>query len=77
MAAAGLHLNATYAQDRALKSVYEKSQSVTGGNLFTSQRTLFKQPQGLRDSKASDLNCLYEVLVQKEALIICHDRVFA
>ena len=36
MAAAELHINATYAQNPALKSVYEKSQSVLSGKVFTS-----------------------------------------
>ena len=35
MAAVELPLNATYAQNAALKSVHEKSQSVMGGKLFT------------------------------------------
>ena len=69
-AAVELHLNPIYAQQLALKSVYEKSQSVIGGKLFTSSRTVFELAQGLRDSKTSDLNCLYEVLVQNEALTI-------
>ena len=47
-----------------------------GGTLFSSRRTLVELAQGLRDSKTSDLNFLYEVLVQKEVLGICHDRVF-
>ena len=72
MAAVDLHLNVTYARHLALKSFYEKSQSVMGGNFFSSYSTMFE----LRDSKASDLNCLYEALVQKKTLIICHDRVF-
>ena len=38
---------------------------------------MFEIAQGHRDSKASDLNCTYETLVQKEALTICQDRVFA
>ena len=45
-----------------------------GGTLFSFYMTLFKLAQGLRDSKASDLNCLYEALVQKEALTRCQDR---
>ena len=47
-----------------------------GGKLFCSYRTVFGLGQGLRDSKTSDLNCLYEALVQREALKICQDRVF-
>ena len=34
-AAVKLHLNATYAQHLALKSVYEKRQYVMGGKLFS------------------------------------------
>ena len=30
-----------------------------------------------QDSKTSELNCLYEVFFQKEALTICHDEIFA
>ena len=36
MAAVELHLNATYAQNFALKSVYEKRQYTMGGKLFSS-----------------------------------------
>ena len=68
MAAIELHLNATYAQHPALKSVYEKSKSIMGGKLFPPYRTVFKLAQGLRDSKASDLNCLYDALGQKEVM---------
>ena len=78
MAAVELHVNATYyARHPALKSVYEKSQSVMSGKLFSSYRTVFELAQGLRDTKTSDLNCLYETLVQKEEMTICQDRVFA
>ena len=35
MAAVDLHLNATYAQHLALKSIYEKSKYVMGGKLFS------------------------------------------
>ena len=76
MAAVELHVNATYAQHPALKSVYGKIQSVIDGKLFSSYRTLFELAQGLRDSKTCDLNCSYEALVQKEALTIYQDRVF-
>ena len=76
MATVELHVNATYAQHPALKSVYGKSQSVTDDKLFSSYRTLFELAQGLRDFKTSNLNCSYEALVQKEALTICQDRVF-
>ena len=44
--ALGLHLNATYAQQLALKSVYEKSQYIMRGKLFFS-RTVFELAQGL------------------------------
>ena len=47
-----------------------------GGKLFSSYRTVFGLGQGLQDSKTSDLNCLYDALVQREALRICQDRVF-
>ena len=36
MAAVKLHLNATYAQHLALKSVYEKKQCIMSGKLFSS-----------------------------------------
>ena len=45
--------------------------------MFSSYRAVFKLAQCLPDSKTSELNCSYEALVQKEALTICHDRVFA
>ena len=67
-----LHLNTRYyAQHRALKSVYEKSQSLMGGKLFYSYRRVFELVQSLWDSKtivscSNDLNCSYEGLVQKE-----------
>ena len=78
MAAAELHVNATYyAQHPALKSVYEKSQSVMGGKLFSSYRTVFELAQGLREAQTSDLNRSYKALVQKEAMTACQDRVFA
>ena len=77
-AAVELYVNATcYAQHPALNSVYGKSQSVIAGKLFSSYRTVFEQTQGLRDSKARDLNCSYKAFVQKEVLTICQDRVFA
>ena len=66
---AGVELNARYyAQHPALKSVYGKRQTVISGKLFSSYRTLFELAQSLQDSKISDVNCSYEVLVQKEAL---------
>ena len=55
----------------------EKANSVIAGKLFSSYRTVFEQTQGLRDSKARDLNCSYKAFVQKEVLTICQDRVFA
>ena len=71
MAGVKLHLNAAYhAQHSGFKSVDEKSQSVMGGKLFSSYRTVFELVQGNRDS---NLNCSDVALVQKEALIICHD----
>ena len=78
MAAAELHVNATYyAQHPALKSVYEKSQPVIGGKLFSSYRTVFELVRGLRDTKTNGLNCSYEALVQKEAMTISQERMFA
>ena len=38
---------------------------------------MFELAQVLQYYKTSDSNKLYKVLVQKEALIICHHRVFA
>ena len=67
-----LHVNATYyAQHPALKSVYGKSQSVIGGKLFSSYRTVFELAQDLQDSKTSDLNCSYDAVFQEETLTIC------
>ena len=37
-----IHLNATYAQYLALKSVYEKNKYVMGGKLFSSYKTVFE-----------------------------------
>ena len=65
MAPVELNLNATYAQNSALKLVYEKSQYVMGGKLFSSYSTV-QLAQGLWDSKTSNLNCLYEALALKE-----------
>ena len=45
--------------------------------LEKSYKTVFEIAQGLQDSKTSDLNCSYEVVVQKEALTTCQDRVLA
>ena len=76
MAAIELHVNATYhGQHPALKSVYGKSQSVIGGKLFSSYRTVFELAQEYSDSKTSDFNncSSNEALVQKEALTICQD----
>ena len=59
MVAVELHVNATYyVQHPVLKSVYEKSQSVTDGKLFSSYRTVFELAQCLRNIKTSDLNCV-------------------
>ena len=77
MTANELHENATYyAQPPALKPIYEKDQSVIAGKLFSSYRTVFSTVSS-GDSKTSDSNCFYKVLVQKEALTICQDRTFA
>ena len=46
MVAVELHLNAAYTQHLTLKSVYEKSQYIMGGKLFSS-RTVFELGQGL------------------------------
>ena len=76
MEAIELHINARYyAQHPALKSVYGKSQSVIGGKLFSSYRTVFELAQEYSDSKTSDFNncSSNEALVQKEALTICQD----
>ena len=52
MVAVELHVNATYyAQHPALKSVFEKSQSVMGGKLFSSYRTRSELAQGLPDDQ--------------------------
>ena len=48
-----------------------------GGKLFPSYRKAFKLVRGLWDSKTSDMNCLYEALVHKEAWTIYQDRVIA
>ena len=42
-----IHLNATYAQHLALKSVYEKNKYVMGGKLFSSYKTVFELVQEL------------------------------
>ena len=76
MEAIELHINARYyAQHPALKSVYGKSQSVIGGKLFSSYRTVFELAQEYLDSKTSDFNncSSNEALFQKEALAICQD----
>ena len=46
MVAVELHLNAAYTQHLTLKSVYEKSQYIMGGKLFSS-RTVFELGQDL------------------------------
>ena len=52
MTAVELHLNARfYAQHLAMKSVYDKSQSVMSGKLFYFDRVVFELAQGLRDYK--------------------------
>ena len=66
IAAVKLHLNVTYAQDRAFKSVDEKSWWEMSGKLIFSYRTMFKLAQGFRDSKTRDVNAL----VPKEVVII-------
>ena len=77
MEAIELHINARYyAQHPALKSVYGKSQSVIGGKLFSSYRTVFELAQEYSDSKTSDFYnySSNEALVEKEALAICRDK---
>ena len=76
MEAIELHRNARYyEQHPAIKSVYEKSQSVIGCKLFSSYRAVFELIQEYSDSKTSDFNnCLSnEALAQKEALTVCQD----
>ena len=76
MEAIELHIYARYyAQYPALKSVYGKSQSVIGGKLFSSYRTVFELAQEYSDSKTSDFKnrSSNEALVQKKALTICQD----
>ena len=52
MTAVELHLNARfYTQHLAMKSHYEKSQSVMSGKLFYFDRAVFELAQGLRDYK--------------------------
>ena len=78
IAAIELHVNATYyVQHPALKSVYGKRQSVMRSKLYSSYRTVFELAQGFWDSKTIALNGSYEVPLQKEALTICQDKVFA
>ena len=73
MADVELHLHATYhVQHPALKSDFEKSQSVMDGKLFFSNMTVSELTQSFPDTKTSDLNCLYEAVVQKKALTIRH-----
>ena len=74
MEAIELHINARYyAQHPALKSIYGKSQSVIGGKLFSSNRTVFELAQEYSDSETSDFNSCSsnEALVSKEVLTIC------
>ena len=57
MEAIELHINARYyAQHSVLKLVYGKSQSVIGGKLFFSCRTVFEVAQEYSDSKTNDFN---------------------
>ena len=61
-------LNATYYAQHP-ESVYGKSQSVIGGKLWSSYRTVFELIQGgLWDSKTSDLNCSYEALCPERSI---------
>ena len=69
MGAVEQYLHATYhVQNPALKSVIEIYQLVMDDKLFFFHRAVFELAQSLQDSKASDLNCLYEA--QKEASAI-------
>ena len=73
-------LNATYyAQHPALKSVYGKSQSAIDGKLISSYRTGFElvHTWSLRFQNKWLGLLPYEAHVQKEALTICQDRLFA
>ena len=73
MASVDLHLNVPYdPQNPAIKSVYEKIQTVMRDKLFSSYWTVFELGQGLRDFKTSDLDCSHEALAQTKALAICH-----
>ena len=57
MEAVELHINTRYyVQHPPLKSLYGKSQSVIGGKLFFSYRTVFELAQEYSDSKTSDFN---------------------
>ena len=60
MAAVELHVNVTYAQHPALKSVYGKYQSVIAGNYIPSGQCLAVSTGSSRDSKTSDLNSFYQ-----------------
>ena len=60
MAAVERHVNVIYhAQHSELKSVYGKYQSVIGGKLLSSYRTVFELAQGLQGFKISELNWSY------------------
>ena len=54
------YIYATYAQHSALKSVYRKSQSVIGGKLFYSYRTVFELAQGYSRFQSKWLELLVE-----------------
>ena len=72
MATVELHLNETYDQHVALKSVNEKSQYKMRDKLFSS-RTLFELAQGLWVSKKVNwIACMTHL--SREALTNCQDR---
>ena len=71
-AAVKLHLNATYAQHLALKSVYEKRQYVMGGKLFSVKDNVWTITCLWTSQRIA---CMRHLL--REALTICQDRVFA
>ena len=77
-AAVEIYLNVTYAQLLALKSVYEKWQSVyewSGCKLFSS-RTMFELAHIKKYPKdVTWIACMRHV--SKEVLTICQDRVSA
>ena len=78
MAAVELNLNASCcAQNPGLKSVYEKSQSVMGGKLFSSYTTFFLTSIGPSRFQNKITELLVFPVVQKEALMKCQGRFFA